>query len=180
MATGMCSWTTNPAGWPPLTRPTADTGGNHFPLESALPVKFSKEAEPGGWSTWWPANLGQRWYTGRSHNARLQTFLQRCREKGIKLNKKLKLLCKEIPYMGHLVTADGLKPDPEKMEAVCNMPKPNDVKAVRQFCGFVNYLQSSCPDWQTYWSRYSSWHGRKYHGNGNMSMMQHSRRSKSL
>ena len=42
--------------------------------------------------------------------------------------------------MGHLVTADGLKPDPEKMEAVRNMPKPNDVKAVRRFCGFVNYL----------------------------------------
>ena len=32
------------------------------------------------------------------HNAKLLTFLRRCREKGIKLNKKkLKLLCKEIP-----------------------------------------------------------------------------------
>ena len=80
------------------------------------------------------------------HNAKLLTFLQRCREKGIKLNKKkLKLLCKEIPYMGHLVTADGLKPDPEKIEAVRNMPKPNDVKAVRRFCGFVNYLAKFLP-----------------------------------
>ena len=39
--------------------------------------------------------------------------------------------------MGHLVTADGLKPDPEKIEAVCNMPKPSNVKAVRRFCCFV-------------------------------------------
>ena len=47
------------------------------------------------------------------HNTKLQQFLQRCKEKGVKLKKKkLQLLCKEIPYMGHLVTADGLKPDP--------------------------------------------------------------------
>ena len=55
------------------------------------------------------------------------------------------MLCKEIPYMGNLVTADGLRPDPEKMEAVRNMPKPNDVKAVRRFCGFVNYLAKFLP-----------------------------------
>ena len=80
------------------------------------------------------------------HNNKLQQFLQRCREQGVKLNKKkLKLLCKEIPYMGHLVTADGLRPDPEKIEAVHNMPKPDNVKAVRRFCGFVNYLAKFLP-----------------------------------
>jgi len=35
------------------------------------------------------------------HNAKLNQFLQWCKERGLKLNeKKLKLLCKEIPYMG--------------------------------------------------------------------------------
>ena len=64
----------------------------------------------------------------------------------MKLNKKkLKLLCKEIPYMGHLITADGLKPDPGKIDAVRSMPKPKDVKAVRQFRGFVNYLAKFLP-----------------------------------
>ena len=59
----------------------------------------------------------------------------------MKLNKKkLKLLCREIPYMEHLITADGLKPDQGKNDAVRNMPKPKDVKAVRRLCGFVNYL----------------------------------------
>ena len=52
---------------------------------------------------------------------------------------------KETPYMGHLVTADGLRPDPEKIEAVHNMPKPDNVKAVRRFCGFVNYLAKFLP-----------------------------------
>lgn len=47
--------------------------------------------------------------------------------------------------MGHLVTADGLKPDPGKIDAVRNMPKPKDVKAVRRLCGFVNYLAKFLP-----------------------------------
>ena len=47
--------------------------------------------------------------------------------------------------MGHLVTANGLKPDPGKIDAVQNMPKPKEVKAVRRFCGFVNYLAKFLP-----------------------------------
>lgn len=62
----------------------------------------------------------------------------------MKLNKKkLKLLCKEIPYMGHMVTADGLKPDLEEVEAIRNMPKP--LIPVRRLCGFVNYLAKFLP-----------------------------------
>lgn len=53
------------------------------------------------------------------HNKNLEQFLRRCRQRGVKLNeKKVKVMCKEIPYMGHLVTAGGLKPDPDKVE-VC-------------------------------------------------------------
>ena len=66
------------------------------------------------------------------HNAKLKQFLQRCRERGVKLKKKkVKLQCKEIPYMGNLITADRLKPDPGKINAVRNMPEPKDGKAVR-------------------------------------------------
>ena len=80
------------------------------------------------------------------HNKNLEQFPQRCRQKGVKLNeKKLKVMCKEIPYMGHLVTAGGLKPDPDKVEAVRNMPKSDNVQAVRRFCGFVNYLAKFLP-----------------------------------
>ncbi|KAK3717088.1 hypothetical protein QZH41_008699, partial [Actinostola sp. cb2023] len=80
------------------------------------------------------------------HNKKLQHFLLRSKEKGMKLNKKnLKLKCKEITYLGHLITQNGLNPDPEKIEAVKKMPKPTNVKGVRQFCGFVNYLAKFLP-----------------------------------
>ena len=68
------------------------------------------------------------------------------RERGVKLNKKkIQLQCTEIPYLGHPVTNKGLKRDPDKIEAVAKMPKPYNVKAVRRFCGFVNYLAKFLP-----------------------------------
>jgi predicted Fe-S protein YdhL (DUF1289 family) len=82
----------------------------------------------------------------QDHDIRLREFLRRCREKGVKLNKKkLKLRCSEIPYLGHLVTRDGLKLDPDKIKAITDMPKPEDTQAVRRFCGFVNYLARFMP-----------------------------------
>ena len=75
------------------------------------------------------------------HDRNLERFLQRCRQKGIKLNElKLKLKCTEFPYPGHLCTKEGLKPDPDKINAVQEMPRPDNIKAVRGFSGFVNYL----------------------------------------
>ncbi|XP_023815343.1 uncharacterized protein K02A2.6-like isoform X2 [Oryzias latipes] len=53
----------------------------------------------------------------KDHDRNLRLFLERCREKNIKLNvEKLKLRRREVPYIGHLLTADGLRADPEKDE----------------------------------------------------------------
>ena len=79
------------------------------------------------------------------HQRNLDRFLQRCRQKGIKLNKlKLKLKCTEFPYLGQLVTKEGLKPDPDKTKAVQEILQPDNT-AVRRFCGFVNYLAKFMP-----------------------------------
>ena len=47
--------------------------------------------------------------------------------------------------MGHLLTSDGLKPDPVKVSAILDMPEPTDVAAVRRFIGTVNYLAKYLP-----------------------------------
>ena len=77
----------------------------------------------------------------RDHDQKLLKLLQRCREKGITLNKeKFKMKLTEIPYIGDLLTQNGLKPDPSKVEAILNMSKPTDLKAVQRLVGMVNYL----------------------------------------
>ncbi|KAI4887128.1 hypothetical protein NFI96_019030, partial [Prochilodus magdalenae] len=82
----------------------------------------------------------------KDHDEKLRLFLTRCRQKNIKLNAdKLKLRKKEATYIGHLLTADGLRIDPEKVRAIEQMPKPTDVKAVQRLLGMVNYLAKFCP-----------------------------------
>jgi len=36
----------------------------------------------------------------------------------------MKLRQKEVKLMGHVISSDGLKPDPDKITAIENIPKP--------------------------------------------------------
>ena len=47
--------------------------------------------------------------------------------------------------MDHLLTSEGLKPDPTKVEAILEMPPPTDVKGVKRFLKMVKYLAKFLP-----------------------------------
>ena len=80
------------------------------------------------------------------HDQKLKALMKRCRERRLVLNKdKLRLRETEVRFVGHLITKDDLKPDPEKVKAVNKMPKPTDVAGVRRFLRFVNYLSKFLP-----------------------------------
>ena len=82
----------------------------------------------------------------QDHDANLAKLLQRCTEKNIKLNKEKSVFrATELHFLGHLVTNQGLKPDPEKVSAIRDMPAPTDVDGVNRFVGFVNYLSRFLP-----------------------------------
>lgn len=77
----------------------------------------------------------------KDHNVILNQLMDRCRERNLKLNpKKVQLKLHQVPFIGHLLTNEGLKPHPEKVRAVVHMPKPTDIKGVERFLGFINYL----------------------------------------
>uniref|UniRef100_A0A1B8Y8I2 Gypsy retrotransposon integrase-like protein 1 n=1 Tax=Xenopus tropicalis TaxID=8364 RepID=A0A1B8Y8I2_XENTR len=81
----------------------------------------------------------------RDHDLKMIKLLERCRQKGIKLNlEKCKLKMTDVPYIGHLLTSSGLKVDPEKVRAIQEMPAPTDVRGVQHFLGMVNYLSKFC------------------------------------
>ena len=76
------------------------------------------------------------------HDIKMAQLLDRCRTSNIKLNKdKLHWKGSEVAYMGHLIADKGLKPDPAKLEAIAQMPQPDDKNAVQRLMGMVNYLQ---------------------------------------
>uniref|UniRef100_A0AAY4BGI3 ribonuclease H n=1 Tax=Denticeps clupeoides TaxID=299321 RepID=A0AAY4BGI3_9TELE len=89
---------------------------------------------------------GETWEkANQDHDNKLRALLNRCREKSIKLNvKKFQLRRSEVPYIGHLITADGLRVEPEKVRAVRDMPCPVDVKDVQRFLGMINNLSKFC------------------------------------
>ena len=75
------------------------------------------------------------------HDSNLLNLLKRARSVNLKLNKKkLRLRLDQVTYMGQLFTSDGLKPDPVKVDAIANMPRPDDKKAVQRLLGCVDYL----------------------------------------
>ena len=55
----------------------------------------------------------------------------------------------EVPYIGHLLTSEGIKPDAKKVGTVQKMPQPKDVLSVKRFLGMVNYLSKFLPSIST-------------------------------
>ena len=77
----------------------------------------------------------------KDHDENLVRLLQRCRERNIKLNKaKFDFKCSQVPFIGHLLSNEGVKPDPKKIEAIVNMETHTDVQGVKHLIGMVKYL----------------------------------------
>ena len=82
----------------------------------------------------------------KDHDTELDALLSRCRERNITLNEeKIDLKKESMPYIGHLLTSEGVKADPSKVEAILQMTKPEDVQGVRRILGMTNYLAKFLP-----------------------------------
>ena len=80
------------------------------------------------------------------HDRNLIAFMERFRDKGIKLNReKLQLRMSEVTFMGHCITKDVLQSDPEKVKAIAKMDAPANVEELRRYLGMVNYLAKFMP-----------------------------------
>ena len=62
------------------------------------------------------------------HDQNLRKLLDRCRATNIKLNKeKFHLKCSKVLFIGHVMTRNGLKADPKKVEAIMKMERPAEI-----------------------------------------------------
>ena len=53
---------------------------------------------------------------------------------------------KEVGYLGHIVTQDGYKPNPNKIEIVKNYPQLKTVKDIRAFLGLAGFYRKFVPN----------------------------------
>ncbi|KAK2714162.1 hypothetical protein QYM36_008659 [Artemia franciscana] len=79
----------------------------------------------------------------RAHKA----ALERACEKNVKFNQEKCVFGTEsIPYFGHLLTLEGIKPDLEKTWAIMEMPPPENSKQLQKLLGMLNNLSRYIPN----------------------------------
>ena len=76
------------------------------------------------------------------HVHHISAVLDRLQNAGLKLKlSKCHFVCQEVEYLGHLITPQGLQPNPRKVSAVSDFPTPTSVTQVRQFIGLASYYR---------------------------------------
>ena len=80
------------------------------------------------------------------HDSVLEAVLNRATTYNLKLNfEKVRVRKQQVQYVGHIISAEGLKPDPEKVRAMKDMPPPEAKEDVRRFLGSIQYLAKFLP-----------------------------------
>lgn len=83
----------------------------------------------------------------KDHIKDLEKVLQRCKEHGISLNPKKSIFCLiKGKFLGHIVSQEGVKIDPNRVRAIQQLSLPLSKTRVKSFFGQVNFLRRFVPD----------------------------------
>lgn len=77
----------------------------------------------------------------------LLTVLRRLQDAGLTLKaQKCSFLQKSVVYLGHILSAEGIRPTEEKVRVVLDAPEPTNVPELRSFLGMVNHYHQFLPN----------------------------------
>jgi predicted aspartyl protease len=80
--------------------------------------------------------------TVEEHFSRLKLLLVRLRDANLKLKpSKCELFRRQVEFLGHVVSGEGIATSPSKIQAVSEWPTPRSVKDVRAFIGLASYYR---------------------------------------
>ena len=79
--------------------------------------------------------------TEDTHLKTLEKVLGKLNEAGLRLKReKCAFMLNSVEYLGHNISADGLRPTEEKIRAIAEAPAPWNVAQLCSFLGLVNYM----------------------------------------
>lgn len=85
--------------------------------------------------------------TFKEHLQHLRLVFERFRDANLKLKpKKCHFGQRKVKYLGHVISKDGIRPDPEKISAIKEYPVPRTVKEDRAFLGLAYYYRKFVKD----------------------------------
>ena len=77
----------------------------------------------------------------QEHDQRLKKVMQTLQEAGDTLNgDKCQFARDKIRFLGHMISKEGIAMDPEKVAAIKNFPRPQNVPELRRLLGVVNHV----------------------------------------
>ena len=80
------------------------------------------------------------------HLKHIEITFKKLKKVDLKLKEsKCDFFKKEIHYLGHLISVNGIQPLPEKLEGIHSMPKPRSPKEIKQFLGLTGYYRKFVP-----------------------------------
>lgn len=78
----------------------------------------------------------------QEHISRLREVFDRLRNANFKIQlDKSEFLRKEVAYLGHIVTENGVRPNPDKILAIKKFPLPKNTKQIKGFLGLLGYYR---------------------------------------
>jgi hypothetical protein len=81
------------------------------------------------------------------HLRHLRRVFEKCRKFGISLNPKKSLfILEEGKLLEHIISKDGIKIDPSKIEAIRKLEHPRNIKELQYFIGKKNFLRRFIPN----------------------------------
>ena len=77
------------------------------------------------------------------HISHLRQVFIRCRKYGISLNPAKSILfgVDEGKLLGHIISKDGVKVDPKRVEAIKQVHLPHNLKSLQSFIGQINFIR---------------------------------------
>lgn len=85
--------------------------------------------------------------TFEEHLVLLRDVFERLRMAQLKLNPEKCHFCRrELKYLGHVVSSNGIKTDPEKVRAITDFPTPKSVRTLRSFLGLASWYRRFVED----------------------------------
>ena len=86
--------------------------------------------------------------TIEEHYKTLEEVIQRIGKAGLRINpEKCNILKKEIKFLGHIINEEGIKTDPNKIEAIKKFERPKCIKNLRSFLGICGYYRRFIQDY---------------------------------
>lgn len=83
----------------------------------------------------------------QEHIINLEKVFKRLRESNFKIQMdKSEFLKLETAYLGHVISKDGIKPNPDKIAAIQKFPLPKTATEIKRFLGLLGYYRKFIPD----------------------------------